>query len=147
MHWTRLARTEFLARRYLASRGGAPMVQDPLHDAVPRLHAEALSALWLARLDIILAVGLTVAGMVGAVSVVMAPLHGSMLLVLAQLHLVLAAGVALGVWAAIVLETSTPRLLAARRIILALRQGARLEALELCLQSLPEPGGSAARGL
>jgi hypothetical protein len=137
MDWTRPARTEFLARRYLASRGRAPMVQDPLHDAVPRLHAEALAALWLARIDVMLAVGLTLAGIVVAVAVVMAPLHGGMLLAMAELHIVLAAGVALAVWAAIVVERSAPRMLAARRIIHSLRNGAMLEALELALRTLP----------
>jgi hypothetical protein len=137
MSWTRLARTEFLARRYLASRGGAPMVQDPLHDAVPRLHAEALTALWQARIDVLLAVGLSLAGMFVAVAVVMAPLHGGMLMVLAQMHIVLAAGVAVAIWAAIVLEKSAPRMVAARRIIQSLQSGAMLEALELALRALP----------
>jgi hypothetical protein len=137
MDWTRPARTEFLARRYLASRGRAPMVQDPLHDAVPRLHAEALAALWLARIDVMLAVGLTLAGMAVAVAVVMAPLHGGMLLVMAEMHIVLALGVAVAIWAAIVLEKSAPRMVAARRIIQSLQSGAMLEALELALRALP----------
>jgi hypothetical protein len=142
MTWTRPARTEFLARRYLASRGGAPMAPNPLDAAVPRLRDEAETALKLARIDLTLAVGLTLAGMVVALAVFLMPLHGSMLAVLAQLHVALAAGVAVAVWAAIVLEKSAPRLLAARRITQALQNGALLEALELGLKALPAPRGA-----
>jgi hypothetical protein len=139
MNWTRPARTEFLARRYLASRGGAPMVQHPLDIAVPRLRQEAAATGWTARIDLLLALGLTFAGMGAALAVFLAPLHGGMLLVLVQMHLVLAAGVTVAIWAAVVLEKSGPRLAAAQRISRALKAGALLEALDIALTHLP-PG-------
>ncbi|MDB5369932.1 MAG: hypothetical protein JWP20_1490 [Roseomonas sp.] len=141
MPWTRPARTEFLARRYLASRGDAPMMPDPLTTALPRLRREAMATVRLARIDLTLALGLTLAGMLGAVLVFLVPLHGGMLVVLAQLHLALALGVVLAIWAAVVLETSAPRLLAGRRIIRAIHAGAMLEALELALTALPVSAG------
>ncbi|MBC9208870.1 hypothetical protein IBL26_18630 [Roseomonas aerophila] len=113
------------------------MAPDPLKAALPRLRIEAATALRLARLDVILAVGLTLAAMFVAVVVIMAPLHGGMLLVLAQIYVALAAGVAAAIWAAIVLERSAPRMKAARRIIQSLQSGAMLEALELALRALP----------
>lgn len=139
MTWTRPARTELMARRYLASRGGAPMAPDPLKTALPRLRDEAANALRLARIDLILALAMTMAGLLVALAVFLVPLHGSMLVVLAQLHLALAAGVAVAIWAAIVMEKSAPRLLAARRTIQSLHNGALLEALELALRALPVP--------
>ncbi len=137
MSWDRLSRTEFLARRYLASRGGAPMIADPLDAALPRLRAEAAKAGRLARIDLLLAVGLTLAGMLVALAIFLVPLHGSMLEVLLKLHLALAAGVGVAIWAAIVVEQSAPRFLAARRITRDLHSGALLEALELALRALP----------
>lgn len=137
MTWTRLARTEFLARRYLASRGGAPMVQDPLKLALPRLRQEVAVTGRMARIDLLLALGLTFAGMIVAMAAFLTPLHGGMLLVLAQLHLALAAGVAVAIWAAVVLEQSGPRLVAARRISKALQAGALTEALEAALLQPP----------
>jgi hypothetical protein len=137
MNWTRPARTELLARRYLASRGGLPMVRDPVETALPKLQREAAAAVRLARMDLLLALGLTLAGMGSALAMFLVPLHGGMLLVLAQLHLVMAAGVGVGIWAAVVMEKSGLRLAAAQRISRALRSGAILEALELALRSLP----------
>lgn len=139
MTWSRPARTEFLARRYLASRGNAPMVTDPLDAALPRLRDEAHSTLRLARIDLLLAAGLTVAGILSAAVMFLVPLRGGMLLGLAQLHMALAVGVAVAIWAAILLERAGPRLLAARRIIQAMHTGATLEALELGLRALPAP--------
>lgn len=142
MNWTRPARTEFLARRYLASRGSAPMVRNPLDAALPRLRQEAAAAVRLARIDLMLALGLTLAGMAVALAVFLAPLHGGMLLVLVQLHIALAAGVAVAIWAAVVLEKSGPRLVAAQRITRALHDGALPEALELALKALPPPAAA-----
>ncbi|MBO1076816.1 hypothetical protein [Roseomonas marmotae] len=142
MHWSRPARTEFLARRYLASRGSAPMVRDPLKAALPRLRQEASVAVRLARMDLLLALGLTLAGMLAALAVFLVPLHGGMLMVLAQLHLAPAAGVAIAIWAAVVLEKAGPRFRASRRIMRALQAGAMLEALELALQALPAPAAA-----
>jgi hypothetical protein len=117
------------------------MMRDPLEAALPCLRREAAVAVRLARIDLLLAIGLSLVGILGSLSVFMAPLHGSMLLIMLQLHLAVVAGVGLAIWAAIVLETSGPRLMAGQRIIRNLRGGATLEALELALRALPVPGG------
>jgi len=134
---TSRAQAELLARRYLASRGAAPMVEDPLRLALPRLRQEVATAMRLARLDLTIALGLIVAGLTVALTAWLAPLHGGILIALLYLHLMPLAGLAVAIWAAIVLEKSGPRLLIARRIARALQAGALLEALELAIGGLP----------
>lgn len=142
MPMTRRSRTELLARRYLASRGAAPMVADPLQEALPRLRQEVALATRMARLDLGLATGLALAGIVVAVTALMAPLHGSLLTVLLWLHMVPLAGLCVGIWAAVVLEKAGPRLRAAQRIGRSLRNGAWLEALDDALRGLPVPASA-----
>lgn len=142
MSRTRLARTELLARRYLASRGDAPMVDDPLGVALPRLHAEVAVVSRLARLDLTIALGLFVAAMTMVLTAWLAPLHGGLLVALLHLHLAPLVGLSVAVWAAIVLEKSGPRLFVTRRIARALKAGAWLEALDLAVQGLPAPGAA-----
>jgi hypothetical protein len=132
-------RTEHLARRYLASRGAPPMVEDPLGQALPRLRQEIAAAGRLARLDLVLALGLAATGVGVTVTGLFAPWHAGLALTLIYLHVLALVGVAVGVWAAIVLEKSGPRLLAAHRIARALRAGALREALETAVRSLPAP--------
>lgn len=142
MSRTCLARTELLARRYLASRGGAPMIKDPLRVALPRLEAEVAAASRLARLDLTIALGLFIAALTMVLTAWLAPLHGGILVALLHLHLAPLAGLAVAVWAAIVLEKSGPRLVVARRIARALKAGALLEALDLAVQGLPAPSAA-----
>ncbi|PHK95552.1 hypothetical protein CR162_06745 [Pseudoroseomonas rhizosphaerae] len=132
-------RTEMLARRYLASRGDTPMVEDPLHIALPRLRAEVVAATRLARLDLTIALGLLIAAMTLVVTAWLAPMHGGLLVTLLHLHLAPLVGLGVAVWAAIVLERSGPRLVVARRIARALQAGALFEALELAVCGLPGP--------
>ncbi|MXP65785.1 hypothetical protein E0493_20755 [Roseomonas sp. M0104] len=139
MSRTSRAHTELLARRYLASRGAAPMVEDPLHLALPRLRQEVALAMRLARLDLTIAAGLIVSGMTVAATAWLAPLHGGIVMVLLYLHLMPLAGLAMAIWAAVVLEKSGLRLFTARRITRALQAGAWMEALDLALRSLPGP--------
>ena len=134
--WTRLARTEFMARRYLASRGSAPMVEDPLRTALPQLRHEVAQCRRLARLDLGLAAALVSLALTVIGTVWLAPLHGGILLVLVYLHLVPLLGLAVVVWGAIVMERSGPRLVVARRIAQALQDRAWLEALDLAVQGL-----------
>ncbi|ONG54991.1 hypothetical protein BKE38_09705 [Pseudoroseomonas deserti] len=141
--WTRPARTEFMARRYLASRGGAPMVEDPLRAALPRLRREVAQCRRLARLDLGLAAALVSVALTVIGTVWLAPLHGGILLVLVYLHLVPLLGLAVVVWGAIVMETSGPRLVTARRIAAALQDRAWLEALDLAVHGLPDPAAEA----
>ncbi|MCQ4159311.1 hypothetical protein NON00_05160 [Roseomonas sp. GC11] len=140
--WTSRARLEFLARRYLASRGSAPMVEDPLGHALPRLEREVALCQRLARIDLIIAVVLVAAALTVIGTAWMAPLHGGILLVLAYLHVMPLLGLVVVIWAAIVLEKSTPRLRVARRIARALQAGALLEALDLAVHGLPAQAGS-----
>lgn len=130
---------EFLARRYLASRGAPPMVADPLAMALPRLEAEVASTRRLCRMDLWLAGAMIISGMTMAITALLAPLHGSLLTVLLYLHLAPLAGLGVGLWAAVVMEKSGPRWLAARRIAAALKAGALLEALDLAVHRLPGP--------
>lgn len=139
MSWTRRARTELLARRYLASRGGTPMVEDPLRLALPRLRAEVAVTSRLARLDLSIALALFVVAMTMVLTAWLAPLHGGILVALLHLHLAPLVGLGIAIWAAIVLETCGPRLVVARRIARALQAGAWLEALDLAVQGLPAP--------
>ena len=139
MTWSRPARTEFLARRYLASRGGAPMASDPLGVALPRLRQEAIVTGRRAWLDLLLALLLAGSGLGTALVMFWVPLHGGLLVALLQMHVALAAGVGVGIWAAVVLEVSGPRLMTARRISRKLREGALHEALELGLRMPSRP--------
>jgi len=135
MPWTTGARAELLARRYIASRGGAPMVEDPLRVALPRLREEVTVATRLARLDLTIAMFLIAAALTVVGTAWLAPLHGGIVTVLLYLHLMPLAGLAVAIWAAIVLEKCTLRLIAARRISRALRRGAIIEALQTALTS------------
>ncbi|MDJ0389442.1 hypothetical protein QMO56_15095 [Roseomonas sp. E05] len=139
MSRTSRTHTELLARRYLASRGAAPMVEDPLRFALPRLRQEVATATRLARLDLTIAAGLIVSGLTVALTAWLAPLHGGIVMILLYLHLMPLAGLAVAIWAAVVLEKSGPRLLTARRIARALQAGALMEALDLAISGLPDP--------
>jgi hypothetical protein len=137
MSLTCRAKTELLARRYLASRGAAPMVEDPLTVALPRLRQEVAAAARLARLDLSIALGMFVAALTVVITAWLAPLHCGIAVALIYLHLMPLLGLGIAIWAAVVLETCGPRLFAARRIGRALQAGAWLEALDLALQALP----------
>lgn len=136
------AQAEFLARRYLASRGAAPMVDDPLQIALPRLRQEVTAACRLARLDLTLAVGLTIAALTVVVTAWLAPVHGGILVALLHLHLAPLVGLGVAIWAAIVMERSGPRLLTARRIAQALSAGSVMEAFDLAVTRLPATGAA-----
>lgn len=118
------------------------MVDDPLRLALPRLRQEVATAARLARLDVAIAAGLILAGTTVAVTAWLAPLHGGIVMVLLYLHLMPLLGLGVAIWAAVVLEKSGPRLLAARRIARALQAGALMEALDLALRGLPDPAAS-----
>lgn len=141
MAWSNPARAELLARRYLASRGGAPMVEDPLRVALPQLRREVAAACRLARLDLMLAAGLIITALTMVATAWLAPVHGGIFIVVLHLHVAPLVGLAVAIWAAIVMEKSGPQLVVARRIARALRAGAPLEALELALHGLPTPAG------
>ncbi|MCI0752945.1 hypothetical protein [Teichococcus vastitatis] len=137
MSWSRRSQTELLARRYLASRGGTPMVRDPLTLAVPQLQREVEQVGRLARLDLSMAAALLLSAVAVTLTAWLAPLHGSVLTMMLYLHLVPLFALGVCIWAAIVVEQSGPRWMLARRIGHALRAGALMEALELALRGLP----------
>ncbi|WBV44507.1 hypothetical protein [Pseudoroseomonas cervicalis] len=144
MPWTSRARTEFMARRYLASRGGAPMVADPLDVALPRLRQEVALCQRLARMDLIIALVLVMAALTVILTAWLAPLHGGIVTVLLWLHAVPLLGLGAVVWGAIMLEKTTPRWVVSRRIARALQAGAWLEALDLAVHGLPAPAAQPA---
>ncbi|MBE9603546.1 hypothetical protein IAI18_01620 [Acetobacteraceae bacterium H6797] len=131
-----LQRLDHLARRYLASRGTPPMIEDPLAEALPRLQAEVRQVRRLARLDLWLSAALLISGLTLALTAVMAPLHAGLLVTLLYLHAAPLAGLAVGIWAAVVVEKSAPQWLAARHIAAALKTGALVEALDIAVHRL-----------
>jgi hypothetical protein len=115
---------EGAARRYLASRGQPPIAAQPIGRALPLLLAETAQQGRDAWRDMRLAAGLALAGLVLMYATLTVPLHQEISLVLLQLNLQGLAAIAAGVWAAILLEQGTQRLIRFRRLQRLLRHGA-----------------------
>jgi len=128
---------ELLARRYLASRGTPPMVDDPIALALPRLAAEVAQARRSARMDLGLGLGLTLAGIVSGASILVMPLGNDLVFALLRLHLVPLLGLGGALWGAILFEQAGPVWMAARNVLRHLSTGALVEAFQLALSGLP----------
>lgn len=128
---------EHLARRYLASRGTPPMVEDPVGIALPRLMAEVERARRTARMDPGLGVGLTLAGLISGGSILVIPLGNDVVMVMLRLHLVPLLGLGGALWGAILFEQAGPVGMAARHVLRHLSAGALVEAFQLALSGLP----------
>ncbi|PZW41355.1 hypothetical protein C8P66_12163 [Humitalea rosea] len=128
---------EHLARRYLASRGTPPMVEDPVGVALPRLRAEVAQARRTARRDLGLGLGLTLAGLISGGSILVMPFGNDVLMAMLRLHLVPLMGLGGALWGAILFERAGPVWMAARNVVRHLSTGALVEAFQLALSGLP----------
>ncbi|WP_431284085.1 hypothetical protein ACQW02_04565 [Humitalea sp. 24SJ18S-53] len=128
---------DHLARRYLASRGTPPMVDDPVALALPRLNAEARNAGRGARFDLGLGVGLALAGIAAGGSILVMPLGNDIVVALLRLHLVPLMALGGAIWGAILAEQAGPVLVAAQMVLRCLSMGALVEAFQTALAGLP----------